>query len=312
MGTKKQLLSAKESASQILFSKKIAPLVEKIAHLRAMIYDLNFKFSYESDQGLRIVFLSSLNGDVLELIKDLAYLLKPWRKGPFYLEKLFIDAEWKSFIKWNLIASHIKLEGKDVVDVGCNNGYYLFEMAKFSPKSLTGFDPSGLYKCQFDFINLFIQEPIVYELLGIEHLKIYQKKFDIIFCLGVLYHRSDPIVALKSLKMGLKDNGEVILDTLIIDSDQEIALCPSKTYAKMPNVYFIPTIPTLKGWAARSGLEVTEILAIKDTTIFEQRKTEWIGGLSLESFLNSHNSKETIEGYLAPRRGYFKLKKCKG
>lgn len=309
MAIEEQLLYAKEEALRTLSSKKIAPLVEKIAHLRAMIGD--FHTSYECVQGVRVTCDSPLSKNVLKVIEELASLLKPWRKGPFFLGDLFIDAEWKSFLKWELIAPHIELASKDVADVGCNNGYYLFEMAKFNPKSLTGFDPNGLYKCQFDFVNIFIQKPIVYELLGLEHLRIYQKKFDVIFCLGVLYHRSDPIVALKSLKMGLRDDGEIILDMLIIDSDQEIALCPSRTYAKMPNVYFIPTISTLRGWAARSGLEIIEILAIKDTTTFEQRKTEWIGGASLESFLNPDNPKETIEGYVAPKRGYFKLKKCK-
>ena len=29
--------------------------------------------------------------------------LKPWRKGPFKIDDLFIDTEWQSFIKFNIL-----------------------------------------------------------------------------------------------------------------------------------------------------------------------------------------------------------------
>ncbi|PAF49543.1 tRNA 5-methoxyuridine(34)/uridine 5-oxyacetic acid(34) synthase CmoB [Helicobacter sp. 12S02232-10] len=300
---------AKENASKLLFSKTIAPIIQKIYSLSKKLPQ--DQMSYTCKEGIRID-LSVLNSvETCAFIREIALDLKPWRKGPFYLGDLFIDAEWKSYIKWNLLTPFVDLKDKDVADIGCNNGYYLFEMAKFSPKTLVGFDPSGLYKTQFDFINLFLKQNIVYELLGIEHLRIYDKKFDVIFCLGVLYHRSDPIFALKSLFMGLKEGGELILDTLIIDSELEIALCPKKSYAKMPNVYFIPSIPTLRGWCERAGFTQMEILTISETSVNEQRKTEWIEGLSLESFLDPKDPKRTIEGYNAPKRGYFRLKRMK-
>lgn len=303
------LESARKEGLKLLSSKTISPLVESIAELPLRFPDI--KCSYECKEGVKITFHSGVSSKALEFFTHLAQKLKPWRKGPFCLGDLFIDSEWKSFIKWNLISPYVNIEGKDVADVGCNNGYYMFEMAKLKPSSLTGFDPSGLYKCQFDFINFFLDQNISYELLGIEHLKIYDKKFDVIFCLGVLYHRSDPIVALKSLYGGLKKNGELILDTLIIDSDEELALCPKTSYAKMPNVYFIPSIKALQSWSFRAGFGDVELLAIKDTTTLEQRKTEWIDGMSLDSFLDPEDFSKTAEGYPAPKRAYFRLKRTK-
>ena len=44
------------------------------------------------------------------------------------------------------------------------------------------------------------------------------------------------------------------------------------------------------------------------TTTQEQRQTPWVDSQSLESFLQQDKSL-TIEGYQAPVRGYFKLKK---
>ncbi len=51
--------------------------------------------------------------------------MKPWRKGPFQINDLFIDSEWQSQIKYNLLEPHFDLKDKIVGDIGCNNGYYL-------------------------------------------------------------------------------------------------------------------------------------------------------------------------------------------
>ena len=51
-------------------------------------------------------------------------------------------------------------------------------MLSQNPKKLVGFDPSALYKTQFDFINHFMKSDIVYEMLGVEHLPLYEHKFD--------------------------------------------------------------------------------------------------------------------------------------
>jgi len=207
------------------------------------------------------------------IYQNLAVKMKPWRKGPFKIGELFIDSEWRSYIKYNLLKPHFNILGKDVADVGCNNGYYMFRMLKERPNSITGFDPSPLFKAQFDFINHFIKSSVVYELLGVEHLPFYEKKFDIIFCLGVLYHRSDPVAMLKWLNQGLKEDGEVILDTFYIEGDEPIALCPEKSYSKIPNITFIPTIKALKNWCKRAGFEYFEVLDKRVTTTKEQRKT---------------------------------------
>ena len=160
-------------------------------------------------------------GDVVKLsgkfderkILETAKLLMPWRKGPFEIGETYIDTEWQSNIKYNLLRPYFDLKDKRVADIGCNNGYYMFRMLEDEPKALVGFDPSPVYKTQFDFINKFVKSDITYELLGVEHVEFYEEKFDTIFCLGVLYHRSDPVAMLKQLFKGLDKKGEVILDT---------------------------------------------------------------------------------------------------
>ena len=280
--------------------KNIAPLREAIDNLG------DVKATVELDDVVKITATCDE-----KKIHDTAKLLMPWRKGPFEIGQTYIDSEWRSHVKYNLLRRYFNLKDKRVADIGCNNGYYLFRMQEDNPKSLVGFDPSPLYKTQFDFINHFVKSEIVYELLGVEHLEFYEEKFDTIFCLGVLYHRSDPVAMLKSLFKGLDKKGEVILDTFYIEGEGEMCLCPESSYSKIPNIYFVPTIKALKNWCIRAGFSEFEVLETSVTELNEQRKTEWIEGQSLEDFLDPNDKTKTVEGYPAPARVYVRLTKDK-
>jgi len=279
---------------------------KNIAPLREIVDSLD-----PGDYSFEIGDVVKVDGEYSQDIKALAKKLMPWRKGPFEVFGTYIDTEWRSNIKYNLIRPHFNLQGKRVADIGCNNGYYLFRMQEDQPELLVGFDPSPIYKTQFDFMNHFAKTKIVYELLGVEHVEFYEEKFDFIFCLGVLYHRSDPVAMLKSLYKGLDKYGEVLLDTFYIEGEDEVCLSPKSSYSKIPNIYFVPTIPALKNWCLRAGFSHFEVLETSKTELEEQRKTEWIEGQSLEDFLDPDDSSKTVEGYPAPARVYVKLIKDK-
>ena len=251
----------------------------------------------------------NLTQEEFDLVEETAKKLIPWRKGPFNLFGLEIDSEWQSNIKYNLIRPYFNLKDKIVADVGCNNGYYMFRMMEDKPKKMVGFDPAALTLHQFEFVNHFVKSDIVYEMLGVEHLEYYDHKFDFIFMLGVLYHRPDPVGTLKSLAKGLNSKGEILIDTFMIDGEDELCLTPNKRYSKIPNIYFIPTISALKNWLNRAGFENIEIIAITTTTSEEQRKTSWSFDQSLEDFLDPNDATKTIEGYPAPKRVYMKANK---
>ncbi|WP_324173005.1 tRNA 5-methoxyuridine(34)/uridine 5-oxyacetic acid(34) synthase CmoB [Sulfurimonas sp.] len=299
MKNKMNLKDLKEDRQKWMTWKNIKPLQEALSLLKEGSFDVE------------LGDVVKVSGKTEDNITNIAKMMMPWRKGPFELFDTHIDAEWKSNIKYNLLRKHFNLKDKKVADIGCNNGYYLFRMQEDKPKLLVGFDPSPLYKTQFDFINHFVKSKIVYELLGVEHLEIYDEKFDTIFCLGVLYHRSDPVAMLKSLFKGLENKGEVILDTFYINGEEEMCLCPESSYSKIPNIYFVPTIPALKNWCLRAGFSSFEVLETSTTDAQEQRRTPWIEGQSLEDFLDKDDKTKTIEGYSAPQRVYVKLIKEK-
>ncbi len=281
--------------------KNIAPLREAIEKLPD-IEDVEV----ELGDWIR-VSSSDMTKEDLRTIEDAAKMMKPWRKGPFDLFGIRIDSEWKSFMKYDLLRPYLDLEGKSVADVGCNNGYYMFRMLEFSPASILGVDPSPLFFTQFELINRYIRsDRLRYEMLGIEHMPGFADMFDTLFCLGVLYHRSDPIAALKSLKRSLKRGGELILDSFVIDGDESVCLVPESTYSKISNVHFVPTVTALENWCKKAGFERFEVLEIVKTDSTEQRKTEWIDGESLEDFLDPKNPELTVEGYPAPKRVYIR------
>jgi len=47
-----------------------------------------------------------------EKIYQTAKALMPWRKGPFEVGAIFIDSEWQSNIKYNLLRPHFNLKEK--------------------------------------------------------------------------------------------------------------------------------------------------------------------------------------------------------
>ncbi len=286
--------------------KNIKPIYDLVQEIKSIkIDDIEFCI----DDCITITHKQKLPKDYLDKLDSCLKSLIPWRKGPFKIFNQTIDTEWQSFIKYDIIKNHFDIKGKIVADVGCNNGYYMFRMTKEKPKKLVGFDPSPLFKLQFEIINHFIKSKITYHMLGVEHIDIYHHKFDTIFMLGVLYHRPDPIGTLKMLNRSLNKNGEIIIDTFIIDGYDDICLTPQNRYAKMPNIYFIPTISALSNWLNRAGFFDIQLLDTTITTKDEQRATSWTFEQSLDDFLDKNDKNKTVEGYQAPKRAYIKAKK---
>jgi tRNA (mo5U34)-methyltransferase len=299
-----QILKEKEKN---FFFKNLQPKKEILNKFLQQHKNINTTYSIKDS-----ICIKSNNDIDEKLLLEMLMALKPWRKGPFEFFDTFVDAEWKSFIKYKIIKPYLDIENKTIIDVGCNNGYYLFKMLEENPRLLIGIDPSAIYKMQFDLANSFIKSPIEYYMLGIEHMSEFVKyrkiKVDTIICLGVLYHRSDPIASLKSLANAMNKNATLILDSFIIEGEDDVALTPKTTYSKIPNIYFIPTINALKNWLYRSGFVDIEIIDINTTTKEEQRVTKWIDAQSLEHFIDEKTNL-TVEGYPRPKRGYIICKK---
>jgi len=245
-----------------------------------------------------------------EIIQNLMKL-HPWRKGPFELLGIKIDTEWRSDFKWQRLENHIKpLTGKNVLDVGCGNGYHCLRMLGVGAKTVVGIDPTLLFVCQFQLLNKYIQTDQTSVLpMGIDDLPDGAECFDTTFSMGVLYHRKDPAEHIQRLKGTLKPGGEMVLETLIIESDKEEILVPEGRYAKMRNVWNIPSPALLKKWTQDAGLTNIRVIDITKTTTAEQRSTPWMTYESLPDYLNKQNPNLTIENHPAPTRAIILAEK---
>lgn len=235
----------------------------------------------------------------------------PWRKGPFSVFGVDIDAEWRSERKWRRIVPELpSLKGKVIADVGCNNGYYMFRMIDHQPEFVLGFEPYVQHYFTFQTLNTFAEQSnLQVELLGIEHLSLFPECFDVIFCLGIIYHRPSPVDALRDLLAALKPEGWLFIETQAIPGTQPVALFPRNTYAKVPGTWFVPTAPCLHNWVARVGFREIKVFCEHPMSSREQRKTSWMNFESYEDFIDKDNPALTIEGYPAPRRVFLKAKK---
>lgn len=234
--------------------------------------------------------------------------LHPWRKGPYRIHGMLIDTEWRSDFKWRRIADKITpLTNRLVLDVGCGNGYHCWRMLGAGAGMVVGIDPTLLSVMQFHAIRHFYGEAPVYVLpLRIEDVPEGLGVFDTVFSMGVFYHRRSPFDHLLELRDCLRIGGELILETLVIDGLIGQVLVPEGRYAKMRNVWFIPSCGALKSWMKRAGFVNIELLDVTKTSLEEQRSTEWMRFHSLQDFLDPNNPDLTIEGYPAPTRAVFK------
>ena len=245
---------------------------------------------------------TNITYETREEVRACLQQLIPWRKGPFDLFNIYIDSEWQSFMKWNRIENKIpSLTNKRVLDVGCGNGYYMFRMSSQNPKLLMGIDPGLLQIMQFWAVEKYINSLAAVLPLTLQDLPKDLNCFDVVFSMGVLYHRKSPIHHIKELANSLQSKGHLVLETLVIDGDENCCLIPTGRYAQMRNVWFLPSVAMLIIMLKRCGFKDVECIDVTDTTVKEQRSTEWMKFHSLENFLNTHQDK-TIEGYAPPKR----------
>lgn len=254
---------------------------------------------------------NSINETQAKQLHDGLFALKPWRKGPYQLFDTFIDTEWRSDWKWQRVRPHISpLTNKKVLDVGCGTGYHCWRMLGDGADYVLGIDPSMRFLVQHLAIQKYACNPS-FDLLpiGIEDMPGDMSVFDTVFSMGVLYHRRKPINHLLELKNLLSNDGELVLETLIIDEIENGVLTPTDRYAQMRNVWSIMTVEKIIELLQQAGFAEIDCVDQNVTSLGEQRRTEWMQFHSLKEFLDPDDITKTIEGYPAPKRGLFIAKK---
>lgn len=151
-------------------------------------------------------------------------------------------------------------ENKTILDIGCNAGGNLIELSKFGAKHLTGVDYSDMYINQCKYMM---------DLNGIKNCTIFKYsfrdeysdskyakdlgKFDVIFCLGVIYHCRKKTVQ-DMLKFFYNNGKKVIMSSQDFNS------------AARPNVDWDISQASIEAMVVKAGFSGIKILeSTKDT-----------------------------------------------
>lgn len=297
-----ELIAAVAARNQAIFhgNKKgiaLARTLEKLPDVRPCSSDIDC-------DRIRIGTAVDLDACQTANLEAILRDLKPWRKGPFDIFGIRLDSEWNSAIKWNRMAGHLAPQaGKRVLDIGSSCGYYMFRLAARQPALVVGIEPYLNFYFQFQALNRYLDLAMIHCLpLKLEALPVMRRCFDTVLCMGILYHRRSPLDTLLTINGMMAPGGQLVLETLIIEGDQSMAMFPERRYACMNNIFFIPTVTCLTHWLSRCGFDRIRCVDISKTTLAEQRKTAWIDTQSLADFLDPDDPAKTIEGYPAPLR----------
>jgi tRNA (mo5U34)-methyltransferase len=118
----------------------------------------------------------------------------------------FLGGDFPSF-KWDQIRAHIPddLTGWRVLDVGCNAGFYSFELAKRGA-SVVAIDMEPLYldQAQWAAKQFGLQDRVEFRQQQVYDLARSNEQFDLVWFMGVFYHLRYPLLALDILSRRTK------------------------------------------------------------------------------------------------------------
>lgn len=107
------------------------------------------------------------------------------------------------------------LSGKKIIDIGCWTGGTSLLMCAMGAEVLAIDEVKKYVDClrylkdAFSITNLEVEHRSLYDLTASE----FQDRFDFVLCAGVLYHVTDPIVALRITFNILRDDGKCLIET---------------------------------------------------------------------------------------------------
>jgi tRNA (mo5U34)-methyltransferase len=117
--------------------------------------------------------------------------------------------------KWRQIAPHLPadLTGWRALDIGCNAGFYSFELARRGAEVLAiDHDPHYLRQAQWAREQMDLSGRVELREMGVYDLAELDETFDLVLFLGVLYHLRHPLLGLDLVAERARDR--LVVQTL--------------------------------------------------------------------------------------------------
>jgi tRNA (mo5U34)-methyltransferase len=91
------------------------------------------------------------------------------------------------------------LSGKSVLDIGCNGGFYSFEMKRRGAQRVVGVDHDPVYLRQAQFARDELGLDVEFRQMEVYDLDQLGEQFDLVLFMGVFYHLRHPLLALEKV-----------------------------------------------------------------------------------------------------------------
>jgi tRNA (mo5U34)-methyltransferase len=184
--------------------------------------------------------------------------------------------------KWEHLAGHLPqdLTGWTALDIGCNAGFYSFELAKRGAQ-VTAIDANAHYLAQAQWAvrRYDLEDRITIRRMQVYDLAHEQARFDLVLFMGVFYHLRYPMLALDIVAQRVRrmmvfqtltmPGDEVYEDTAGLDfSNREVMLAPGwpkmafieGKFAGDPTNWWAPNHACVEAVLRASGMQVTQAL----------------------------------------------------
>lgn len=89
-----------------------------------------------------------------------------------------------------------RLDGMSVLDIGCNAGFYSFEMKRRGAARVLGIDTDEHYLRQARFAAEVLDSDVEFRRMAVWDVAALRERFDLVIFMGVLYHLRHPLLAL--------------------------------------------------------------------------------------------------------------------
>lgn len=123
------------------------------------------------------------------------------------------------------------LTGRSVLDIGCNAGFYSFEMKRRGAARVLGIDSDDRYLAQARFAAETLgADGVEFRNLSIYDVGALGERFDLVIFMGVLYHLRHPLLALDLIREHVA--GDMMLfQTLTRGPDEVADVAPDYDFA---------------------------------------------------------------------------------
>ncbi|MGV3616488.1 MAG: TIGR04290 family methyltransferase [Fimbriimonas sp.] len=151
--------------------------------------------------------------------------------------------------KWQQLAPHLPtdLRGWTVLDIGCNAGFYTFELAKRGA-TVTGIDVDDHYLAQARWLacELGFEKQVKFKRMQVYDLAHTPEQYDLVLFMGVLYHLRYPMLGLDIVAQKVRKR--LVMQTLSIPGPE--------VYPAPGDLHFHDRAPLdEKGWPKLAFLE---------------------------------------------------------